>query len=446
MDEISDAPSDMHASTAGGSAIATGVDRRARTRRFALRGLAASGILALLSGAGLMFAPVIFGVTVLSGLAGLGFFLALVATNASTGPRLAPGGITLEGGTVRLLGRPRGAFQLADVVQGWHEDPDLVHLAMKGGEVVVVKVPSAAAADRLLRAAGVTAAERVLRVPLTSAASQIPGGSIFGGLLLALLGAGLFFAFALLAFGAREMISNLDAGRIGAFSIFVLLASLLGSAVYAISSALRRREAVVGTDGIAYRKTFDTEFISYGSLASVETDTRGVRLVRKGGRKVLLATRRAGERPLPLAPPTTPPRSPAEAQRRVLIERIAAAMAAGSAPELPQLAKDRLDRQGRSTAAWRDDLDRLLSPADDYRHARISPEDLGAVIEDPTAPAERRVAAAVALSTREGAEARRRVRIAVQACADEDLRAALEAAAEGEIEEVRLGRAMARRA
>ena len=56
------------------------------------------------------------------------------------------------------------------------------------------------------------------------------------------------------------------------------------------------------------------------------------------------------------------------------------------------------------------------------------------------------MAAAVAPSAREKGEARRRVRIAVQACADEDLQAALAAAAEGEIEEATLARAVARRA
>jgi hypothetical protein len=55
------------------------------------------------------------------------------------------------------------------------------------------------------------------------------------------------------------------------------------------------------------------------------------------------------------------------------------------------------------------------------------------------------VAAAIALSSKGDPEARRRVRVAVEACADQDLRAALEHAAEGEIEEAELGRVTKRR-
>src|SRR5262249_19693678 len=156
-----------------------------------------------------------------------------------------------------------------------------------------------ASGERLLRAAGVSAAERVLRVPLASAASQVPGGSIFGGGLLALLGAGLFAASVTLAFGVRDMV---DATRVGTFSVVVTVATLLSLAVYAVTSALRRREAVVGTDGIAYERSLRREFIPYAKIASVLPDTRGVRLVRKDGRRVLLPTRGFGGRPLPLAP------------------------------------------------------------------------------------------------------------------------------------------------
>jgi hypothetical protein len=227
-------------------------------------------------------------------------------------------------------------------------------------------------------------------------------------------------------------------------SIVITVMALMSFATYAITSALRRREAVVGTDGIAYRRTFKTEFIPYGSLARVAPDTRGVRLERKDGRRVLLATRRAVERPLPMGRAAEAPKTPAEAQQRVLLERIREAMASGSSSELARVAIDRLDRNGRPIQVWREELRRLLAPEGDYRAARISPEDLGGVIEDPVAPAERRIAAAVALAAKEQGEARRRVRIAVQACADEELQRALEHAAEGEMDEALIERAARR--
>jgi len=427
-----------------------GVDRRARTRRFARRGLAISSALVLLFGFafGFLLHPALFGGAVFAGFGGLVSFLALLVANARSGPRLAPRGVVMKDGALLLLDgatQRERAFPLADITQGWWEDPDLVHLALKSGDVLVVRVKDAAQGEQLLRAAGVTAAERVLRVPLASAASQVPGGSIFGGALLAIGGAALFFASITLAYGVRDMAHEVDAASLGGFSFIVALAALLSLALYAVTSALRRREAVVGTDGVAYQRSLRTEFIPYAALASVLLDTRGVRLVRKDGRRVVLPTRGFGAPPLPLAPQAAPPKTPAEAQRRVLLERIHEAMASGGSSELAQVALDRLDRNGRPIAAWLDDLRKLLTSEGVYRTARISPEQLGGVIMDPAAPAERRVAAAVALSTRESGEARQRVRIAVQACADEDLRSALESAAEGEIDETTLARAASRR-
>src|SRR6185312_1710914 len=111
-----------------------------------------------------------------------------------------------------------------------------------------------------------------------------------------------------------------------------------------------------------------------------------------------------------------------------------AGVAGGGGASLAQVDLDRLERGGRTVAAWRDDLASLLGESEDYRKRGLSAADLGALIEDAAAPVERRVAAAVALGARQRDEARRRVRIATQAAADDDLRLALERAAEGEIE------------
>jgi hypothetical protein len=342
-------------------------------------------------------------------------------------PRLRPHELAVEGGAVRL--DASRAFPIADIAQGYWEDPDRANLVMKDGRVLVVQVESAAVGERLLRATGVAAAERVLRFPLASLASQVPGGTLLGGALVVAFGS----AFAIALAAVVRTIRDPDYPLLGTF-IQVTLLAILSVAVFVVTSALRRREAVVGTDGIAYKRTLRTGFIPYGALASVLLDKRGVRLVRKDGRRMLLRTRGWALGP------------PAEAQGRVLVERIRAAMMSTGTRTKPlaQAALDRLDRNGRSREAWREDLGRLLSNEGDYRRTRISPEALGAVIEDAAAPVERRVAAAVALAACEGEEARRRVRIAVRACADEDLQAALEAAAEGEIAEGSLARASSR--
>lgn len=66
------------------------------------------------------------------------------------------------------------------------------------------------------------------------------------------------------------------------------------------------------------------------------------------------------------------------------------------------------------------------------------------MVVDPHVPAEQRIAAALALSASEAPEDRREARIAAESCADAELRAALEAAAEGKLDERRLKRATRR--
>ena len=67
----------------------------------------------------------------------------------------------------------------------------------------------------------------------------------------------------------------------------------------------------------------------------------------------------------------------------------------------------------------------------------FEPGELLAVVEDPTAPAERRVGAALALgaSAAEVQDARVRVSVAAAACAYAPLRIAIDGAFEGEIDE-----------
>src|SRR5690349_8056027 len=85
---------------------AAGIDRRARARRFARRGLALSGALILLFGLafGFVLHPALFAAAVLAGFGGLVSFLALLVANARSGPRLVQQSLAIEGGALRLLG------------------------------------------------------------------------------------------------------------------------------------------------------------------------------------------------------------------------------------------------------------------------------------------------------------------------------------------------------
>ena len=160
---------------------------------------------------------------------------------------------------------------------------------------------------------------------------------------------------------------------------------------------------------------------------------------RRAGKPLDLPTSPALRAPLPVGElAQQPPRNEADSRRRLLFTRIREAMSlegAGAAPSLAQL-----DRGERSLDAWKKALRELAAVAEGYRSSALSTEDLGAVIDDHGAPVERRLAAAVTLGARAPDEARRRVRLAARVCADEDLAAALEQAAEGEIAEALLAR------
>ena len=83
---------------------------------------------------------------------------------------------------------------------------------------------------------------------------------------------------------------------------------------------------------------------------------------------------------------------------------------------------DFLDRRGRPLEAWAADLRGRIGTAAGYRASAVVPEQLAAVAEHAAMSPERRVAAAVSAAASGDPAARRRIRLAARACADEELR------------------------
>lgn len=355
------------------------------------------------------------------------------------GRRLAPGSVEVREGALHVhvpSAYLRREIPLADVVQGFVEGPDLVLIATRDEETVVVRAVDSAAAGQLLAACGVTAAERVMRVPLASAATRIPGGRVLGWLAIALVFVGMVAGGVVLGGEAHRVLGapDLPGGLLLVVGVSVL--ALLGALGLLLVRAVSRREAVVGTDGLVVRGTFSRQLVPFSDVARVVRDRRGVRIACRGARDVLLRTLGAEQRPLrDTDPPPGAARSAAEARRDALLDRIRAAMALHAEGEARRVGLEELDRRGRPLAVWRADLQRLLARETDYRRAGLTPADLGAAIEDASAPPGRRIAATVALFGVAPDDARRRARNAAQAAADDDLRVALEKAAEGEIDE-----------
>jgi hypothetical protein len=220
----------------------------------------------------------------------------------------------------------------------------------------------------------------------------------------------------------------------GAFGFLISIA-LTAALFFAVRAFLGPAELVVGADGIIVRQNFSSTFVPFGRIASIDPGPpeRG-RRVGLGASLVLRLTDgsevRARTRHLMGDP------------RAELLARIADARRAWEAGGASGSALAQLDRNGRSPAAWRTAMRALLATPEDYRAQAITRDALVEVLESPAAPAERRVAAALALADDEGA--RPRIRIAAQACADTDLREALEDAAEDALDDETIDRTLNR--
>jgi hypothetical protein len=416
-----------------------GTQQAERVRRIALRALAFSALLtAIPFPVGLLLDSTPICMVTLAGILGImGSSLALLIAPAAR-TVMRPGVVSVEGAgiTVDQPGNRR-IYPMHGVVEGWLEEPDEVYLRMQGGETLVVKVRSTQEGERLLEAADLSASERVVRMPLSSAASMIPGGKVLGIIGLVGLSPVTIFSAAVVAAMVKDPAKLLQPGGVLGASMVLAFTATIGFLVYALVAALRRREVTVGTDGLVYRSTFGRDFIPYAQVTQVAADPRGVRVVR-GKSSVVLPTSEGALLAAPGQSAALPATVAGAKRREALLDRIEAAMAARRVSGAASANLTHLDRNGRPLLAWREDLKRLIKAPSLYRGAGFAKSELAEVIEDPGASAERRVGAALALRVADPEEARRRVRVAVDACADDDLRSALESAAEGEVAEEQL--------
>jgi hypothetical protein len=398
-----------------------------RRRRFGWWALGGSGLTALLSWA-LMIpldSPGLFLLSAVAGIAAVVSGIVITTARASAGHR-GPGHVEVEGDVLKVHSAA-GARQvaLADIEAGWLEHPSEVRFRLRDRTVLAVTAPDVPTAEALLAAAGVGAEQRILSVPLASLASQSAGGVPIAVAGIVLLSPVLLFMAAVLSLGLRDVLSQPSLAGMIAMTGFAVFAAVLAVAMAAIVGSLRQREAVVGADGVTLRQGRRRTFVPYARMVGVAPYARGVRLQRADGPPVLLATARHSDASLdgPLAAADT---SDAALRQRVLVDRIGRAARAsrrGSA-DLHEL-----DRRGRSIAEWRVDVQALARAKTDYRSTGLTSADLADVVEDVVAPP----------------EPKQRVRVVIETCADEELRAALEQSAEAELEEEIAQRVLLRR-
>jgi hypothetical protein len=338
--------------------------------------------------------------------------------------------------------------RLADLQQGAFREPDGLVLRLRSGLEIRARA-TRDEAEALLDLAALSAHQRVLRVPVASSASQHRGGEVLGVLGMVLVAPLTFFATTLSGAFVALMLRTSHFPRHGwgiKQTVLVALcvpAGVLGLiAARALAGFLGRREAVVGADGVAVEARGRRTFVPYSAITDVARTKHGVTLGMQNGSHLELPIQARVLAPLPAgAEPAPAGATSREAlhRRELLFDRISTALASsnGCVSSAPL---DVLDRRTRSVDAWRDALRAQLDRTGTYRGPHLTAEQLLDVVADSRAFPERRIAAAVALSAADDAEQRRRVRIAADACADDDLRAAIERAAEGEIDEPALER------
>ncbi|WP_437619716.1 hypothetical protein [Sorangium sp. So ce1151] len=221
------------------------------------------------------------------------------------------------------------------------------------------------------------------------------------------------------------------------------LGAVTGAAAWVLAALLRegsaRRVLVAGSDGLSLRDDAGERFIPFSCIERVDETALGVELVLAGGEEL----------PLTLVPlqllrdPRETGLSMVLAERRR--EHLLALLRERSGRGAPEAARAGalLERRGLPAAAWRAALRRLVSESGaDYRTAKLTREQALAVLEDGAAPAELRIGAALALSAWRDGQTAERLRIAAEGCASGDVRLALEQAAEGDVDDWMLERAL----
>ncbi|MFO0616950.1 MAG: hypothetical protein U0414_30425 [Polyangiaceae bacterium] len=238
-------------------------------------------------------------------------------------------------------------------------------------------------------------------------------------------------AFALAAFGGFVALALVTlslcainiSDRVGGTVDPAMIAGALGALVVCAGAALafRGTDVRVGSDGVSYSVLTRRRFVPHARIEDVKQGDRGVWLTLAGGREVLL-----------------PAKGIARARLAEYIDEARTAARASTGESLGAL----LDRGARSVDEWKRAAAAVAVNPGGYRARSVEPAQLKRIVEDGGAPPERRVAAALALRSATGK--RRRILVAAQTSADDALRAALEAAADGEVAEEHLAQATLR--
>jgi hypothetical protein len=320
--------------------------------------------------------------------------------------RKAPGHVAVdEHGVEATSAGATVHYTREDVLGGWLANVwgPFVVLRLRGGDLVAAEVRSPEQGAKLLASLGLSAEQKVLDVALARRPRQL--------LWVAAL-VGCFGLAAVALTLVSRGLAPLDVGTL-VFGGALGLATL--AATFRAALGLTPQTVRIGTDGLLLRGGGARRFLRYADITRIDRATNGLRVSRGARRAVMLPCWGVAQ--------TT------------LLGRIEQAMAIDrEAP--PSQKQQLLDRGGASLETWRERLAQLAKGgiAAGYRGVALEHDELAQILEDASAPPERRVAAAFALSS--NPDMRLRVRAAAEACADERVRIAIERAEQGDLDDL----------
>lgn len=330
----------------------------------------------------------------------------LAALAAIGGVFKIPSGESLrvDGKGVVIDRRRRGPLRIPPgrLSEGWLSPREKrVYLRTRQGDIYSARVTDQAAGQAMLERAGLDASKRTLRTRL--------GAVDFLNAMSWLVGPAVVMPL------AQSIASALNMGGALGVPLAVLFFLLQ---FYLVRQTFGPAHIVIGADGIIVSQRFRTRFIPFDRIRSITTAADHVTLDLTDGTSV-----RARARHLD---------SSAQAAIQARVQDALAARRARSA-EPSALAE--LDRAGRTAPEWRTALSGLLAQDRGYRAARLTREQILGVLENPAAPAARRIGAAIALTHSGDHEASSRIRVAAGSSANQRVRVALEKIAAGEMED-----------
>jgi hypothetical protein len=208
---------------------------------------------------------------------------------------------------------------------------------------------------------------------------------------------------------AMAVVAMILVSSFAEFGFAYALYPILALALYAGMKRLARApELTVGDDGVLVEGRFRRAFIPRGDILAVAMPAFTTLVIqRKSGKDTIVRGVVLNE------------------ARCAAISRVIEHRLGPSAATADRLAH--YDRAGRALSEWRDHLARSMNEAS-YRHNAATVDEAASVLRSPQATPEQRVGAALAL--RVAGEPKERIRVAVDAAADDRVREALEAVAE----------------